>query len=321
MALPIANTQVYGDFASLEALKKAARSHDPGALRQVAQAFESLFARMLIKSMRDAIGPDPIFGSDQEQAYQKMYDDQLSMQITRGPGLGLADMLVRQLQSRYGAAAGGSTGSGTGASPAVGSAGAATAATPAGSAAPPPPSTRAPSLTERTAFVRALWPQACRAARELGVAPQSLVAQAALETGWGGSIPQDASGRSSHNLFGVKALGAWQGPRAATVTHEVVEGAARTTRANFRVYGSTAQSFADYVALLRGDPRYAPALDTGSNAAAFAGALQRGGYSTDPQYARKLSAIAGEVCGIVPAADPLNSAAGLPITAGATRSF
>src|SRR5579871_1055952 len=88
---------VYGDLASLQKLKAGAHNHDPGALRQVAQQFESLFARMMIKSMRKAIGTDPIFGSDQAQMYQGMFDDQLSLEMTRGKGLGLTDMLMRQL--------------------------------------------------------------------------------------------------------------------------------------------------------------------------------------------------------------------------------
>ena len=91
---------VYGDFAGLQKLKASAHANDPNALRQVAQQFESLFARMMIKSMREAIGTDPIFGSDQAQTYQSMFDDQLSMDLTKGKGLGLTDMLMRQLQRR-----------------------------------------------------------------------------------------------------------------------------------------------------------------------------------------------------------------------------
>src|ERR1700747_2064239 len=95
---PVNNASIYGDFAGLEKLKSGAARSDPAALRQVAQQFESLFARMMIKSMRDGVGKDPIFGSDQAQTYQGMYDDQLSLELTKGKGLGLADMLVRQLQ-------------------------------------------------------------------------------------------------------------------------------------------------------------------------------------------------------------------------------
>jgi peptidoglycan hydrolase FlgJ len=309
MALPIADARIYGDFAGLDALKKAARDHDPGALRQVAQAFESLFARMLIKSMRDAIGPDPIFGSDQQQAYQEMYDNQLSMQLTRGKGLGLADMLIRQLQGR-GADSAAGTASATGTASVGGSAGTGAAGTTSSpsrlssarrtslSSAASTSSTTA-SAADRKAFVSALWPQACAAGRQLGVAPQSLIAQAALETHWGCAIPQDTSGRSSNNLFGMKATGGWQGADVTASTHEVAEGATRGVAAQFRAYGSATQSFEDYVGLLKGDPRYSGALGTGNDVQAFASALQRGGYATDPDYARKITAVAHEVSGIL----------------------
>lgn len=303
MALPIADARVYGDFAGLDALKKAARDHDPRALRQVAQAFESLFARMLIKSMRDAIGPDPIFGSDQEQAYQDMYDNQLSMQLTRGKGLGLADMLIRQLQGRGEASStertsGNASASGAATSTAL-SPRSVSSAREASSSGTASTSSTAVSATDRKAFVSALWPQACEAARQLGVAPQSLLAQAALETHWGCAIPQGTSGRSSNNLFGMKATGGWQGGDVTAATHEVVGGTARAAAAQFRAYGSTAQSFGDYVALLKSDPRYSGALDTGNDVHAFASALQRGGYATDPDYARKVTAVAQEVSGIL----------------------
>src|ERR1700734_1513203 len=98
-----ATANTYTDFSGLQALKRAAAKNDPSAVRKVAQQFESMFTRMMLKSMRDAVGTDPIFGSDQEKMYQGMYDDQLALQLSKGRGLGLADMLVRQLQ-RMGAA-------------------------------------------------------------------------------------------------------------------------------------------------------------------------------------------------------------------------
>ena len=81
-------------------MKRAAAQNDPAALRKVAQQFESMFTRMMLKSMRDASGKDPMFGSDQEEMYQGMADDQLAVQLSKGKGLGLADMLVRQLQKQ-----------------------------------------------------------------------------------------------------------------------------------------------------------------------------------------------------------------------------
>lgn len=333
MTIPTAGASTYGDFAGLESLKRAAHSDNPTAVREVARQFESLFARMLVKSMRDAIGPDPIFGSDQEQTYQQMYDDQLAKEITRGHGLGLADMLVRQLQRKGagGPHSAGAAGAGSTAAQSAGTAAGsgATVHGAAGASAPGAASHGVPaaSSAERKHFISEMLPQARRAADELGVAPESLIAQAALETSWGRRVPRDASGRSSNNLFGLKASESWSGPRVAAGTHELEGGTLRPATGEFRAYGSRAQSFQDYVALLRSDPRYAGALGTGGNVEAFAGALQRGGYATDPGYARKVSAIAADVASALadqrlaaqPASsgEPLKIASAAPITAGA----
>lgn len=140
-------------------------------------------------------------------------------------------------------------------------------------------------------FVASIWPHAQRAASELGVDPRALVAQAALETGWGKRHIARDNGSSSHNLFGIKANG-WSGERATTGTHEYVNGQRRTEVASFRAYGSMAESFSDYVRLLKNNPRYQAALGAGGDVRGFAQGLQRGGYATDPAYAAKITAIA-----------------------------
>ena len=287
---PVNNASAYGDFAGLEKLKAGARGNDPAAIRQVAQQFESLFARMMIKSMRDAIGKDPIFGSDQAQTYQGMYDDQLSLELTKGKGLGLADMLVRQLQKSGAASGGAASGTAAGAmrSGAAGATGTAAGAAPA---AGPTPATAA----QRAGFISQVWPEAQQAAQQLGVHPLGLVAQAALESNWGQSVPKSGSGESSHNLFGIKAGGGWSGASVTAHTQEFTAGTAASTSAAFRAYGSTGDSFQDYVALLRTNPRFSAALGSGASVPAFAGALQRAGYATDPDYAHKVTAVAGEV--------------------------
>jgi len=287
---PVNNASVYGDFAGLEKLKSGAARNDPAAVRQVAQQFESLFARMMIKSMRDAIGKDPIFGSDQAQTYQGMYDDQLSLELTKGKGLGLADMLVRQLQQAGASAKAAASGSGasTSASGAPGNGAGAPSAT---HASGPP----AASSAERASFISQVWPQAQQAAEQLGVHPLSLVAQAALETNWGRNVPRSAGGASSNNLFGIKAGGGWSGASVTAGTQEFQDGAAQQTNAAFRAYASPAESFQDYVALLKTSPRFSAALGSGASVASFATALQQGGYATDPDYARKVTAVAGQV--------------------------
>lgn len=141
-------------------------------------------------------------------------------------------------------------------------------------------------------FVERIWPYAQRAAQALGVDPRMLVAQAALETGWGRHVPAAGDGEAGHNLFGIKAGRSWSGERASHLTQEFRDGRMQAERAEFRTYDSVEQSFSDYVALLRGSSRYAPALAAAGNNQAFASALQRAGYATDPQYAQKLTAIA-----------------------------
>jgi flagellar protein FlgJ len=146
-------------------------------------------------------------------------------------------------------------------------------------------------LSSPEGFVQSVWPHAQQAARELGVDPKVLVAQAALETGWGQSIMQHADGSSSHNLFGIKASSGWQGRQVTVPTLEYSNGIAVRTRASFRSYGSFADSFSDYVDFLKSNPRYSQALAQAGDPQRFASALQNAGYATDPAYARKISAI------------------------------
>jgi flagellar protein FlgJ len=249
-----------------------------------------------------------------------MYDDQLSIEITKGKGLGLADMLVHQLQKITGqktdaaqnAATAGAHGSGQ-----LGSQSAAHALrryqganqNSSGRAAIP-----VASPEEQSSFITDLWPAAQEAGQQLGVDPHNLIAQAALETNWGTRVPRAASGRSSNNLFGVKAGGQWSGSSVTAGTQEYENGTAVSVTGEFRAYDSRAASFKDYVALLRSNPRYAAALNTGSNAHAFANALQQGGYATDPDYANKVTAIAAAVHSrSATIQQPLKTASALPL--------
>jgi len=329
VTVPKTEAPAYTDIAGLSKLKRAAGNNDPAAIRTVAEQFESMFTRMMLKSMRDAIGPDPTFGSDQEQMYQGMADDQLSIQLSKGKGLGLADMLVRQLQ-RMGVKGADAAANGKTAAEGAGAAGAFPIA-PRGTAAGAK-AAAAYSATERTTntsstasdaaksnFVQDLWPQAQEAGQLLGVDPRHLIAQAALETNWGRNMPQDAAGRCSNNLFGIKATDGWAGSTVTSVTQEFKGGVATNTSAQFKAYATPAQSFQDYVALLRNNPRYSTALNTGGDVQAFATGLQRGGYATDPDYANKIAAVANAVAHKVNDASAsvsdLKLSSALPITA------
>jgi flagellar protein FlgJ len=130
-------------------------------------------------------------------------------------------------------------------------------------------------------------PHARAAAAELGVATEAIVAQAALETGWGRRVPQSADG-AGHNLFGIKAGSSWSGRRVGVSTLEVQDGLTVRTQAAFRAYDSVGHAFRDYVELIRNSGRYGGVQAAGRDPARFAQALQSGGYATDPHYARKI---------------------------------
>ena len=141
-------------------------------------------------------------------------------------------------------------------------------------------------------FVQKLAPYAQAVAQKLGVSMRAVLAQAALETGWGQHMPKQANGSSSFNLFGIKAGDGWQGAKANVPTLEFEGGAAVRRNAAFRAYSGPVQSLADYARLLTGSPRYAAALGQGDDVAGFAQALCQAGYATDPGYAAKLTALA-----------------------------
>ena len=135
-----------------------------------------------------------------------------------------------------------------------------------------------------------MWPQAVEASRATGIPARFLVAQAALETGWGKYELKNADGSPSHNLFNIKAGKRWAGDTVSTATTEYSNGVATRENARFRSYGSYAESFRDYARLISSNPRYAAVLGQ-DDAAAFARGLQSAGYATDPLYADKLARI------------------------------
>ena len=265
MAISQLDSSLVADPTTLAALKRDAKAATPEALRETARQFESLFTTMMLKSMRQASPGDEMFGSEQQDFYQDMFDQQIAVQLSRGKGLGLADMLVRQLMQ-----------------------GGAAEAEPAPTAAAWPP-------RNRDEFVRAIQPAANAVAQRLGVDPAAVMAHAALETGWGQSVPTSSEGRPSFNLFGIKAGANWKGAAMHSATHEFDAGRMQKVDASFRAYDSPEQCLTDYANLLQNSPRYAAALGTGGDVEAFAQALQRGGYATDPDYASKLSVVARDL--------------------------
>jgi flagellar protein FlgJ len=287
----------YADFNGLEGLKKGVKADDPKAIRAAAQQFESLFTNMMLKSMREAKLGQGLGDSQESDLYQDMYDQQLSLKMAQGKGIGLADMLVQQLTRNTAAKA---------------AAGSAVTGSAAASLTPP----AAVSNADRISFVKSIEPYAAQAASQLGVSSDTLIAQAALETGWGQRIPASSNGSSSFNLFGVKAGGGWNGSTVNAQTTEYSGLSASSVSQPFRAYSSVQQGVNDYVTLLQGRPRYQPALGTGEDVHAFASALTRGGYATDPGYVQKLQATAASVKALRGAVSepPLKILAGLPTT-------
>jgi flagellar protein FlgJ len=152
--------------------------------------------------------------------------------------------------------------------------------------------TTANESTEKTQqFIQTMYPHAQQAAEKLGVQPEVLLAQAALETGWGRHMIQHPNGSNSFNLFGIKASHDWQGERVAVSSLEYDQGVARKQLSAFRAYDSYASSFADYAELISSRPRYQGAINNAADPEAYLHALQDAGYATDPRYAEKIIGI------------------------------
>jgi len=302
------------DPNTLGSLRRLSKGNSPEAAKEAARQFEALFVQQMLKSMRDATPKGGLLDSDETRMYQSLLDQQLAMQLsTRAGGIGLAKVIERQLGAGSAAPATPPAGpvsldavirqgfeaavsppaTGSGAAKSAAAAPAAGAADPARAA---PASVAAPWLASvpagrgPRAFVEKVWPEAVEASRATGIPARFLVAQAALETGWGRRELTHADGSPSHNLFNIKAGRNWAGDRVSTSTVEYVNGATTRERANFRAYASYADAFRDYARLIRDNPRYAGVVGQ-SDASAFARGLQSAGYATDPLYADKLARI------------------------------
>jgi peptidoglycan hydrolase FlgJ len=277
------SASTYTDINGLEALKKDPNS--PQAISAVAQQVEAMFLQMMLKSMRDASSsnnPD----SNEMSMYQDMFDKQVALTISKHQDLGIGAMLKRQLSGAAKAAAPAApTAPAAPAATATPKPPAAAAATAATSGASP---TTAPSPVE---FVNQVMPMIRRAASALGLNPLGLVAQAALETGWGQRMAHTADGTPSFNLFGIKAGDTWAGKRATADTVEFSNGVATPRRTAFRAYGSIEESVNDFAALLKNSPRYREAMAAGNDPQAYVDSIGKSGYATDPDYANKLNQI------------------------------
>ncbi|MAL98375.1 MAG: flagellar assembly peptidoglycan hydrolase FlgJ [Alteromonadaceae bacterium] len=300
----VAAADLYTDVSGLNNLKGQARSDKDGALREVARQFESLLLSQVLKSMRAAnktFSEGNFLQSNQTEFYEEMFDSQLTLALTKGRSLGLADAMVRQM-SPEGDESGRVTGATLDIRDYARSLPALKRELPArlqevveleeaGAEIAAPEMPMPQSFGSPAEFVSRLLPVAQEVAEELGVDPRVLVAQAALETGWGKHMIEGKDGTASHNLFGIKADGRWSGDSVNITTTEFREGVPLKESAAFRAYSGFDESFADYVEFLKVNPRYRQALESANDPTAFTQALQDAGYATDPNYSQKIQTI------------------------------
>lgn len=315
----VENKVNYHDLTSLAQLKHSSGGDDDAALKQAAKQFESIFMGMLLSSMRKAnevFEDDGVLNSNATKFYKDMYDKQLSTELSEKGSLGLADLLVQQLKPTKGKTTAASLLKvPTEAAPAPDKkAGLGIETQPVAPAkksddVTAPVVTAVPEVVTETLasesepknedwtfespgeFIHKLLPAAKQAAQKLGLEPLALLAQAALETGWGQRTFKTAEGNNSFNFFGIKAHNSWQGDVAVVDTLEYRQGVAQKEKAKFRAYESPEHSLGDYVDFIKSNPRYQQAVAMADNPKAYFQQLQAAGYATDPNYAQKILAV------------------------------
>lgn len=318
------SSQLVIDTKSIDSLRLQARQNEDEGLKQTAKQFESLMINMMLRSMRSATPKNGIFDSEQSQFYTQMLDQQLSQNLS-SQGIGLAEMLVQQLKKDSSGnlidhpiseaeSILSSIESSNGKNELISLASSEPRnlsnllwVNPKQEASRPismfqpnqatvtPLEINKPNVSNSMQFlqdkpndfVNLVRPYARVIAQETGIPEQFMIAQAALETGWGKHQIRLSEDRPSYNLFGIKAGKNWKGPVTEAVTTEYINGVAQKVVDKFRVYRSYEESFRDYANLLLTNSRYSGVLKTQS-AVAFAWGLQQAGYATDPYYAQKL---------------------------------
>jgi len=293
------------DIAGLDTLRRAAQSGDKKALKEAAQQFEGIFVQMMLKSMRKAqdvmSDKDSPFNSEQVKFYRDMHDQQLANDLSSNGSIGLADIIVRQL---------GQLGDGYMPASAVRNDGNLSSinrqsiksvdqtqgamSASKGLQGHEPKTFQAfkhAAFDNPQEFISQLLPAAKQAAEQLGLDPLAMIAQAAIETGWGKKMIHTDEGKNTHNLFGIKADKRWQGDRTIVSTVEYENGLASPKKAPFRTYDSFTEGMQGYVDFLKENPRYQQALNNSHDAKSYFKELQQAGYATDPAYADKVLAV------------------------------
>lgn len=329
-------SQLYNDFSGLDQLRQGGLKNDKQALRKAAEHFESIFMKMMLKSMRQAeevlADKDSPFNSQTTKFYRDMHDDQMAMDLSQTGALGLADLIVQQLdpnsenfQSAQSLRPDGSLQQAL-QSPThsqqlratdnefdkpldesmrmAGLVQAEQLARYQHLQANQQPisnelthqsnaihSSKVLNFESKQDFVDKLMPIAEKVAPKIGIEPQAMIAQAALETGWGQKMIQNSDGSNALNFFGIKADSRWQGDKAYVNTLEHRNGVAVQEKAHFRAYDNAHQALDDYTQFIQTNPRYSEAVSVAKDSNAYFTELQNAGYATDPNYASKIQAI------------------------------
>ncbi|MEX6313525.1 flagellar assembly peptidoglycan hydrolase FlgJ [Providencia manganoxydans] len=290
------------DLQSLNGLKRELTDSSEKGLRQVTQQLEATFVQMMLKSMRDALPQDGLFSSDQTRMLTSMYDQQIAQDLSQ-KGLGFGEMMYNQLKMQ------GNTSPLEqpmkpfsmedrliDSLPNQAMAQIVRRFAPLGDAlSSPMQKVKSLSLNSQN-FISQLIEPAKAASQKSGISHLLVLAQAALESGWGRREILTAEGKSSHNLFGIKAGKNWQGPTTNIMTTEVINGKSIKMRDDFRVYGSYEEAIADYINLLTENPRYRDVKHAQSPEVA-ARRLHQAGYATDPNYSDKLISLINQIRG------------------------
>lgn len=288
------------DLGSINKMREAIASGDETVLQEAAEQFEAIFVQMMLKSMRkaqDALADENSpFNSQQVKFYRDMHDQQLATDLTSNGGLGLADVIVKQLGQTEDSYIPSSVIRSDGNLSSLNRERSQTVEQ-AQDFALNSRSIRSQSARKDAMFdspeqfVESLMPMAERVAAKYGMDPKAIISQAAVETGWGKFVIHSADGKSSHNLFGIKANKDWEGKQAVVDTLEFNNGVAQKQKAAFRAYDSVREAMEDYGQFITSQPRYSRAVEQASDARQYTQALQDAGYATDPEYADKIMSV------------------------------
>jgi flagellar protein FlgJ len=299
------------DLGSLDTLRAAAKSGDSGALEEAAKQFEAIFVQMLLKSMRKAqeamADKDSPFNSEQVKFYRDMHDQQLANDLSTQGSIGLADVIVQQMSLNNGVMPASAVRSDgdlfmlnrnaklraqlTDSQVLPAPAASMHSSSAVGAEMPAALATKKAAFASPKEFITSLYPQAQAAAERLGISAKALIAQAAVETGWGKFMIHQGDGNNAHNLFGIKADKRWDGNKTLIDTLEFVNNLPKKQQAAFRSYSNFAESMHDYVDFVSNNPRYQGALEKTDAPKEYFTELQRAGYATDPQYADKVMSV------------------------------